>query len=145
MLLIDELVAQLVKNLPAMRRLGFNPWVGKIPWRRKGYPLQYSSLENSMDCIVHRVAKSRTELSDFHFQTSNRTATFNAQFLLSLGIWHLIFLHYSPCFISLTSYLSSFAWTILFFTGSSPKSSRCYFQINSLLTLQSQLLHRFHW
>ena len=28
----------------------FNPWVGKIPWRRERYPLQYSGLENSMDC-----------------------------------------------------------------------------------------------
>ena len=26
-----------------------------------------SGLENSMDCIVHGVAKSRTQLSDFHF------------------------------------------------------------------------------
>ena len=25
----------LVKNLPAMWRPGFNPWVGKIPWRRE--------------------------------------------------------------------------------------------------------------
>ena len=32
-----------------------------------GYPLQYSGLENSMDCIVHGVAKSWTGLSDFHF------------------------------------------------------------------------------
>ena len=32
-----------------------------------GYPLQYSSLENSMDCIVHGVAKNMTRLSDFHF------------------------------------------------------------------------------
>ena len=32
----------------------------------KGYPLQYSGLENSVDCIVHGVAKSRTRLSDFH-------------------------------------------------------------------------------
>ena len=32
-----------------------------------GYPLQYSGLENSMDCIVHGVAKSRTRLSNFHF------------------------------------------------------------------------------
>ena len=29
-------------------RPGFDPWVGKIPWRRK-YPLQYSCLENPMD------------------------------------------------------------------------------------------------
>ena len=33
----------------------------------KGYPLQYSGLENSMDYIVHGVAKSRTRLSNFHF------------------------------------------------------------------------------
>ena len=32
----------------------------------KGYPLQHSGLENSMDCIVHRVTKSRARLSDFH-------------------------------------------------------------------------------
>ena len=31
-----------------------------------GYPLQYSGLENSMDCIVHEVAKCRTQLSNFH-------------------------------------------------------------------------------
>ena len=30
-----SIVAQLVKNLPAMWRPGFDPWVGKIPWRRK--------------------------------------------------------------------------------------------------------------
>ena len=41
-------------------RPGFDPWVGKIPWRRKGYPLQYSGLENSMNCIVHGVTKSWT-------------------------------------------------------------------------------------
>ena len=48
---------------------GFDPWVGKIPWSKKGYPLQYSGLENSMDCIVHVVAKSQTQLSNFHFHS----------------------------------------------------------------------------
>ena len=38
-----------VKNPPAMRRPGFDPWVRKIPWRRERIPLQYSGLENSMD------------------------------------------------------------------------------------------------
>ena len=47
-------------------RPGFDPWVGKIPWRGEGYPLQYSGLENSRDCIVHGVAKGQTRLSDFH-------------------------------------------------------------------------------
>ena len=32
-----------------------------------GYPLQYSGLENSMDCMVHGVTNSQTGLSDFHF------------------------------------------------------------------------------
>ena len=31
------------------RRPGFDLWVGKIPGEGKGYPLQYSCLENSMD------------------------------------------------------------------------------------------------
>ena len=30
-----SLVAQLVKNLPAMWKTGFDPWVGKILWRRE--------------------------------------------------------------------------------------------------------------
>ena len=33
-----SLMAQLVKNLPAMRGPGFDPWVGKIPWRRERLP-----------------------------------------------------------------------------------------------------------
>ena len=32
------LVAQLVKNLPTMQEMGFDPWIGKIPWRRKWQP-----------------------------------------------------------------------------------------------------------
>ena len=45
---------------------GSLPGSGRSPGEGKGYPLQYSSLENSMDCIVHGVAKSWTGLSDFH-------------------------------------------------------------------------------
>ena len=36
------------------------PGLGRFPGEGKGYPLQYSGLENSMDCIVHGVAKSQT-------------------------------------------------------------------------------------
>ena len=39
----------------------------RSPGEGKGYPPQYSGLENSMDCIVHGVAKSKARLSDFHF------------------------------------------------------------------------------
>ena len=42
--------------------------LGRSPGEGNGYPLQYSGLENSMDSIVHRIAKSRTQLSDFHIQ-----------------------------------------------------------------------------
>ena len=50
--------------------LGSIPGLGRSSGEGKGYPLQYSGLENSMDsiCIVHGVAKSRTRLSDFHFR-----------------------------------------------------------------------------
>ena len=36
--LFASLIAQLVKNLPAVQETGFNPWVEKIPWRRKWQP-----------------------------------------------------------------------------------------------------------
>ena len=42
------------------------PGLGRSPGGGKGYPLQYSGLENSMDCIVHGVTKSQTQQSDFH-------------------------------------------------------------------------------
>ena len=47
--------------------LGSIPGLGRSPGEGNGYPLQYSGLENSMDYIVHRVAKSPTRLRDFHF------------------------------------------------------------------------------
>ena len=43
------------------------PGLGRSPGEGKGYPLQYSGLENSMDCIIHGDAKSWTGLSDCHF------------------------------------------------------------------------------
>ena len=48
--------------------LGLIPGLGRCPGEGKGYPFQYSGLENSpRDCIVHVVTKSQTRLSDFHF------------------------------------------------------------------------------
>ena len=41
------------------------PGSGRSPGEGKGYPLQYSALENSMNCIVHGVVNSQTRLSDF--------------------------------------------------------------------------------
>ena len=64
------MVAQTVKNLPAMweiqaQSLGWE----RLPGEGKGYSLQYSCLENSMEreawwATVHRVTKSQTQLSD---------------------------------------------------------------------------------
>ena len=60
-----SLVAQLVKNPPAM--WDTRVWsLGWYPGEGKGYPLQYSVWEDSIDCIVHGVTKSWTRLSDFH-------------------------------------------------------------------------------
>ena len=39
--------------------LGSIPGLGRFPREGKGYPLQYSGLENSMDYIVYRVTKQR--------------------------------------------------------------------------------------
>ena len=73
-----SLMAQLVKNPPTM----WETWVQSVGWedplpkrrerereREKGEGRrervrQYSGLESSMDCIVHGVTKSQTQLSD---------------------------------------------------------------------------------
>ena len=47
--------------------LGLIPGLERSPGRGKGYPLQYSGLENFMDYVVHGVTKSQTGLSNFHF------------------------------------------------------------------------------
>ena len=62
-----SLIAQLVKNPPTMQETPV--WfLGREHPLEKGLsnPLQYSGLENSMDCIVHGVAKSWTWLSNLH-------------------------------------------------------------------------------
>ena len=48
--------------------LGLMPGLERSPGEGKAYPLQYSGLKNSTDCVVHGVAKSRTQLSDCHYQ-----------------------------------------------------------------------------
>ena len=47
--------------------LGSIPGLGRSPGEGKGYPIQHSCLENSMDCTVHGVTKSWTQLSEVHF------------------------------------------------------------------------------
>ena len=51
--------------------LGSIPGLGRFPGKGNGYPLQYSGLENSMDCVVHGVTKSWTGLSSLFFLVWN--------------------------------------------------------------------------
>ena len=72
-------MAQLVKNYLQCGRPGFNTCVGKKCWRRERYPHQYSGMENSMDCRIHGVAKSWTQLSNFHFTMQLNTRKWTTQ------------------------------------------------------------------
>ena len=47
---------------------------GRSPGEGNGYPLQYSGLENSMDCIVYGIATSQTTLNNFHFTWASLVA-----------------------------------------------------------------------
>ena len=59
-------IAQLIKESACnVGDPSLTPGLGRSPGEGKGYPLQYSGLENSMD--VPGVAKSRTQLSNIHF------------------------------------------------------------------------------
>ena len=62
--------------------LGSIPGLGRISGEGNGNPLQYSGLENSMDCNkVHGVSKSRIRLSDFHFQGIGKETVTNLSIL----------------------------------------------------------------
>ena len=75
-----------------MGDLGPAPRLGRSPGEGNGYPLQDSGLENSMDCIVHGVARSQTLLSDFHFFH----LLFNAlvEYLSKTSLWGVTFCSY---------------------------------------------------
>ena len=71
-----------------MGDLGSIPGLVRSPEEGKGYPIQDSGLENSMDCIVYGVAKRRTGLNDFpfHFQF---TQVFFKSLIFTLNKEHL--------------------------------------------------------
>ena len=64
------------------------PWNGlsSTPGEGNGYLLQHSGLENSMDCIVHGVAKSWTRLSDVHFHIVGKTIKRKAMLSIKIGM-----------------------------------------------------------
>ena len=65
-----SLVAQLVKNPPALRET----WVEKIPWRRERLPIPifWPGEFHGLYGRVHGVAKNRTRLSNFHLVTEQQ-------------------------------------------------------------------------
>ena len=65
--MLEVLVAQLVKNAPAMRET----WVRPLSWGdplEKGKATYSSILAWRIPWTAHGVAKSQTRLSDFHFR-----------------------------------------------------------------------------
>ena len=87
--------------------LGF----GRSPGEGKGYPLQSSGLEDSMDCIAHGVANSRTRLSDFHFMV-RLIWLFFVLVVGSINNDHLIFFFpiFSLIFLAWRRLLQSAIW-----------------------------------
>ena len=69
-----------IKNSPLstcnVGDLGSIPGLGRSPGE---YPLQYSGLKNSMDCIIHGVTKSRAWLSKLHFHTFKTNSYFKKE------------------------------------------------------------------
>ena len=63
--------------------LGWIPGLGRSPGEGKGYPLQYSGLEN------YEVAKSRTRLSNFHFHLlENKTKQVMEHQIITANDWN---------------------------------------------------------
>ena len=84
---------QSVSQCRKCKRLGFNPWVGKIPWRRAWQPLQYSCLENPLDRGAWKVAKGRTWLKRLSTHASMGLAALRhmeSQFLHHRSNQHLL-------------------------------------------------------
>ena len=82
-----------IKNLPAKAGdMGLIHGLGRSFGEGKGYTLQYSGLDNSMDCIVHGVAKSWTWLATFtHSLTVRRFQLHKGTTRLRYNSWaHLL-------------------------------------------------------
>ena len=71
--------------------LGSLSGLERSPGEGKGYLLQYYGLENSMDCIAYGVAKSRTQISDFHFASELTKQAQVFFFVWLLGVFFFFF------------------------------------------------------
>ena len=59
------------------------PGLGRSPGEGKGYPLQYSGLENSMDCMVHGITKSQKRLSGPYYMYQRQKGVKRTNYLTS--------------------------------------------------------------
>ena len=89
--------------------LGSIPGLGSSPGERKSYPLQYSGLENSMDCIVHRVTKSQTQLSFLKTKVGKESKAFI--YILSCSVAQLCLTLWHPRHQTTLSFTVS--WSLL--------------------------------
>ena len=86
--------------------LGLIPGLGRSPGEGKGYPLQYSGLQNSMDCLVHGVAKSQTRLNNFHWCIGGKESAFSAEMQARSLSWE------DPLEEEMATHSSFLAWKI---------------------------------
>ena len=77
------------------------PGLRRSPGEGKGYSLQYSGLENSMDYPVHGVTKSRKQLSDFHFHFQRGQSILKNDQLRTQIFWHNGITNVCPKFFNL--------------------------------------------
>ena len=130
----------------------------KMAWRRerlptpvfwpgegKGYPLQYSGLESSMDCIVPEVVKSQTRLSDFHF-TSFQSVELTSSFLF----WPAALIKSTiqlPITLTLRTQLQSWDMYLCVYTHIHyPQFYEVFcLRIDSILTSKSQTWRKYRW
>ena len=107
--------------------LGSIPGLGRSPGEGKGYPLQYSGLENSMDCIVHGVTKSQTTTKRLSpiwkgsLDSQNICSFYNNTFLL-LILWQTSFhINFLMCmWQTIGFYLHDFLIYVILFKISPP-------------------------
>ena len=74
---------------------GSIPGLGRSPGEGNGYPLQYSGLKISTDCLVRGVSKGQTWLSDFQFSLSLKTAMLLDGWLLRIRFLLLLIYSFS--------------------------------------------------
>ena len=80
-------VVQPVKNVLACGDLSTTPGFGRSPGEGKGYPLQYSGLEDSMDCIVHGVAKLKENATKKKNTKKQLYGVINNNAFLTIYFW----------------------------------------------------------